>query len=224
MDNKKVEDRRYSYEFIESAILLNLDTKRYKSFRYTSKDFSRHGEVLIFIREHFIKYGEIPSSDTILNEYGTLDKTAISVTYDYAIDQFTKQLQSRNMISVIQKHEKEIVLEPQKALSAIMNGLTDIEIKYDEDVVTYDDGSLDRLDEWNERVELRQKGDGLLGIITSFKSINKTGVGWMPGDLVSLYARPAVGKTWICVSAAAIAARSGVRTLLISTETPVLDI
>ena len=224
MSTKPNEDRRYSYEFIESAILLNLDIKRFKSFKYTSKDFSRHGEILLFIREHFIKYGEIPSSDTLLNEYATLDKTSISVTYEYALDQFKKQLQSRNMINIIQRHEKDIVLEPQKALSAIMNGLTDIEIKYDEDVVEYDDGSLDRLDEWNERVGLRQKGDGLLGIATSFKSINKTGVGWMPGDLVSLYARPSVGKTWICVSAAATAAMNGVRTLLISTETPVLDI
>ena len=46
----------------------------------------------------------------------------------------------------------------------------------------------------------------------------------MPGELVAMYARPTVGKTWMCVHAAATAVKKGFRTLLISTEMPLTAI
>jgi len=39
--------------------------------------------------------------------------------------------------------------------------------------------------------------------------------------MISLFARPSVGKSWVCVQAAVTAALSGHKTLLISTEMPV---
>jgi replicative DNA helicase len=57
-----------------------------------------------------------------------------------------------------------------------------------------------------------------MGVPTSFKSINSTGVGWMPGELIAMFARPTIGKTWMCVHAAATAVHSGFRTLFVSTE------
>ena len=61
-------------------------------------------------------------------------------------------------------------------------------------------------------------GEGLIGIRTPFKSINTTGMGWQQGDLVSAFARPTVGKTWLCVKIAAEAVLDNRRVLLISTE------
>ena len=61
-------------------------------------------------------------------------------------------------------------------------------------------------------------GDGLIGIRTPFKSINTTGMGWQQGDLVSAFARPTVGKTWLCVKIAAEAILDNRRVLLVSTE------
>ena len=60
----------------------------------------------------------------------------------------------------------------------------------------------------------------MMGIPTSFESINNIGVGWMPGELISLFARPAMGKSWLCVHGAAVAMMAGDKTLLISTEMP----
>ena len=88
----------------------------------------------------------------------------------------------------------------------------------------YDTGSLDRLDEWRERTKKRKMGDGLMGVPTSFQSVNSTGVGWMPGELISMFARPTIGKTWMCVHAAATSVAKGFRTLFISTEMPVAAI
>jgi len=50
--------------------------------------------------------------------------------------------------------------------------------------------------------------------------INSTGIGWQPGDLITTYARPTVGKTWLCCKLAADAIKSGYKTLLVSTEMP----
>jgi replicative DNA helicase len=63
-------------------------------------------------------------------------------------------------------------------------------------------------------------GEGMMGIPTPFKSLNKTGVGWMPGELIAMFARPTVGKTWMCIQVAATAMMNGHKTLLISTEMP----
>ena len=62
--------------------------------------------------------------------------------------------------------------------------------------------------------------DGLMGIPTSFNFINQGGIGWMPGELIAAFARPTVGKTWLCVHSAATAVHNGFKTLLISTEMP----
>ena len=105
-----------------------------------------------------------------------------------------------------------------------MVGLTDIEVDYDEDVHAYNAGNLNRLEQYRARTEHRKMGDGLMGIPTSFETINSTGVGWMPGELVAIFARPTIGKTWMCVHGAAVAIKKGFRTLLISTEMPVTAI
>jgi len=63
-----------------------------------------------------------------------------------------------------------------------------------------------------------------MGIQTPFKSINVSGVGWMPGDLIAMFARPTVGKTWMCAEMAATAVLSGIKTLFVSTEMPTKSI
>lgn len=86
-----------------------------------------------------------------------------------------------------------------------MVSLTDIEVVFDEDVTTYDTGGLERLSEFKERTKKRKLGDGLIGVPTSFKTLNEMGIGWEGGDLIAMFARPTIGKTWMCVHAAATA-------------------
>ena len=108
--------------------------------------------------------------------------------------------------------------KPKDAYAQIVTALQDIGLVYDEDITNYDSGHIERYNDWKRKHELRQ--EGMMGIPTSFKSINDTGVGWMPGELISLFARPTMGKTWLCVKIACEAALQGKKTLLISTEMP----
>jgi len=213
-----------SFEFIESAIIFGLDNKRsLREFKHTAKDFAKFGEAYKFVVNHFDKYGEFPSPETLVQEYKPigLHPEAQSVNFDYAMDCFKNQVLQRQIISAV-RTQKDVVQEnPKQALSSIMTSLTDIEVAYDEDITIYDEGSTDRLGEWRERTKQRKLGEGLMGVATSFKSLNGTGVGWMPGELIAVFARPTVGKTWLMVHSAVTAMMQGKKTLLISTEMPI---
>ena len=46
-----------SYEYIESALILNLDTKeKIRDFKYSAKDFAKHGDAYNFLNDYFDKY------------------------------------------------------------------------------------------------------------------------------------------------------------------------
>ena len=208
-----------SFEYIESAVIFGLENKtNLRSFKHSEKDFAKHNDAYKFVLRFFDDYGEFPSPEVLQENFPTLDKTAQSVKFDYAVEVFKNQVLQRRIVQTIQSQKEMVKENPKKALSNIMVGLTDIEVVYDEDVQSYDTGTLDRLDEWRERTKKRQMGDGLMGVPTSFKSVNSTGVGWMPGELIAMFARPTIGKTWMCVHAAATAINSGFRTLFVSTE------
>jgi replicative DNA helicase len=208
-----------NFNFIESALVLGLtDSKNYKRFRYPLRNFAVHGDAVKFINEYHDQYQEFPETSVLIEKYPKLRKDAGTVSFDYAQDEFRKQILFREIVNTFSQNKTTLSDNPKAALANITNQLQDIEVVYDEDVFHYDSGDMTRFDEWQERSDKRQMGDGLIGIKTPFKAINSTGMGWQPGDLISAFARPTVGKTWLCIKTAATAILEGHRTLLVSTE------
>ena len=115
-----------------------------------------------------------------------------------ALDIFKNQVLQRAVVTTVQQQRELVKENPKQALSNIMSGLSDVDLIYDEDIQTYDDGETDRLAEWKERTRRRKMGDGLMGVPTSFSFINQAGIGWQPGELIAAFARPTIGKTWLC--------------------------
>lgn len=105
-----------------------------------------------------------------------------------------------------------------------MVSLTDIEVVFDEDVTTYDTGGLERLSEFKERTKKRKLGDGLIGVPTSFKTLNEMGIGWEGGDLIAMFAETYYRKDMDVCSCCSNSSSKGFRTLLVSTEMPVQSI
>ena len=201
-----------SFEYIESAVIFNLTNKEnLRSFPYATQDFSIHGEVYKFLIDFFDKHGEFPDVATLCHNYPYLDKTANSVNYEYALDIFKDQILHRKVVSTINSVRDTVKTDPKTALSRLMIGLTDIEVSIDED-------------EWRDRADIHNSDEGMMGIPTSLISINNTGVGWMGGDLIGLYARPMIGKTWMAIHSAATAIYNKKRTLFISAEQSVSSI
>jgi replicative DNA helicase len=58
----------------------------------------------------------------------------------------------------------------------------------------------------------------LWGIDSGFKSINEETMGWQPGDMIVIAARPSVGKTTFALNSALAAARSGKHVAIFSLE------
>ena len=212
-----------SFDFIESGIVLGLtDFDQLRKFKHPSKDFAKHGDAYKFLTKYVDDYGEFPTIAHLCENYPTLDTSASSLNLEYAVDKFKNQVLYREIVNVFNTNKEILKENPKKAFAQITHNLHDINIIYDEEVVAYNNGhSLDRLEEWRTRTNKRQMGDGLMGIKTPFKTLNNLGVGWLPGELISLFARPTVGKTWMSILVAAVAALHGHKTLLISTEMPV---
>lgn len=210
-----------NFNFIESAVIFSLcDSSNFKSFTHSPKDFAEHGETYKFIQEYIDEYTEFPTPEILLEKFDTLKPDAQSINFNYALDEFSKQVMFRNIVNAFNSNQMMLEDNPKKALGMIMDDLNDVEILHDEDVNQYDNGGLDRYEEWQRRSSIRKMGDGLIGIRTPFHMVNVAGVGWQPGDLITTYARPTVGKTWLCCKLAADAVRSGHKTLLVSTEMP----
>lgn len=211
-----------NYDFIESGLIFALtDREAFRQFRYTPKDFSTHGDAFRFLTTYFDEYGHSPSTETLLANYPTLNDSASSLDLQYAVKVFQDQVLFRQIVTTFQSNKNLLQENPKQALAQINTDLNDISVIYDEDVIPYNQNSAMRLTDWELRKEKRSMGDGIMGVPTPFASLNRMGVGWMPGELIALFARPTVGKSWMCVQMAVTAVMHGFKTLLVSTEMPV---
>ena len=100
--------------FILYALIFGLDTKtNLRSFKHSEKDFARHGDAYKFILNHFDKYGEFASPEVLVENFPTLDKTAQSVNFEYAVELFKDQVLQRAVVSTVQQ-QRELVKENPK--------------------------------------------------------------------------------------------------------------
>ena len=210
-----------SFSFVESALVFGLlEDQNFKKFNHPISQFVVHKDAIEWSMKFRDDFKEAVDNGALLEKYPSLRADARDTNFDYAQQEFKKQVLFRQVIKSFSDNKTLLSSNPKAALTSIVNSLADVEVGYDEDVTQYDDGEIDRLAEYKDRVEKRSLGEGMIGIRTPFRTINATGMGWQPGELVSFFARPTVGKTWLCVKIACEAALQGKKTLLISTEMP----
>ena len=213
---------KLSYEFIESGVILSIKSlEDLKKIKVTPKSFRHHGPALKFITEYFDEHGSFPGSVILKQKFDGIDAEAEgAATLDYFLETFKKQSLYQDVVEEIRKKKSELSENPVVTVSEIINKLSGLISNYDEDIFVYDSGSSDRLDEYEKRKAQRKVGLGIIGVPTPFSSLNGRGVGWLSGELVSIFARPTVGKSWLCVKVAAVGQRHGFKTLLVTTEMP----
>ena len=209
-------------EFIESGLIFNLNSKvALRKFKYSPSDFAKHGEVFKWLLDYVDTTNEFPSHALLEDNFPALNPEAAETNIDYLISVFKNQVTFRGAVKAFQTNKDLLQENAPEAISKISSLLDDVMIHHDDDIVEYDKGSDERFKEWSKRKEEKDNKDGLRGIKTPFSILNNMGVGWLPGELIAFYARPTVGKTWMCVDIAATAVKEGVKTLLVSTEMPV---
>jgi len=214
-----------SYSYVESGIVLNISSYAdLKKINVNPKQFAVFGEALQFILAEIDDTHKVPSRSVLLAKYPELDKSAADAAdVGFFSAQLKQQLMYRTAVAAASELVPQIKGDnPQQAVEKLIQELEAVTATVDEDIELYDSGSLQRLEEYAERLAQRKdRSLGMLGIPTPFKTLNRLGVGWMPGELYSLFARPTVGKSFMSVKVAAVALKQGYKTLLISTEMPV---
>jgi len=207
-----------NYSFIESALVLNLETRQdLNKIPFRPSHFSLHGDTFQFILEYLDEYEDLPKQELLLEKFPDLDKDSVGTNLDYSINEFRNQILFREARDVIRNNQGVIETEPRVFINNVISGLSDVDIDFSEDIIAYNDGSSNRLEEYKQRKENRNQMK-IRGITTPFKSINNTGTGFIPGELISIFARPSVGKTWMGVLVAAIAASKNHRIVFVTPE------
>jgi len=210
-----------TYNFVESGIIFSitgaLDLEKIK---FSSKDFSKQSEAFNFVSDYIDQFKSSPKKEVLLEKFPDLEVSSAGNNLDFLLNEFEKQVIFRKTKAVIQDLQEDLKVNPKLTLPKLISHLDDIGIKYDKEVVVYDEGTLSRFEDYEKRKELRKVGLGIIGIPTPLKTINRSGVGWLPGQVTSVFARPTVGKTWFSIKTAMVAMKYSRRVLFISTEMP----
>tara|TARA_Y100000310_G_scaffold341182_1_gene439510 strand:+ start:2761 stop:3999 length:1239 start_codon:yes stop_codon:yes gene_type:complete len=207
-----------SFLYIESAIVLNLDSlERVQKLTVHPSNLSVFGPALKFVLSYYDDHHKFAPAELVLDKFPDLDKGAIGVDFDFALHELKEQVLFRKGRQAIAEHLPKLEADPPTAVRSLVSSLSGIDLDFAEDLTVYDSGGLERLENYKRRKQQRRSLK-IIGVPTPFKKLNSTGMGWLPGDLVSIFARPTVGKTWLAIKAAAIATRAGIKTLFISPE------
>ena len=166
-------------------------------------------------------YKKAPTLETLRGKFEDLSTDSVGENLEFCIETFRKQCLIRKTLKCITDGTMNIRDNPKETISKILSGLDELNLDYDNDIYIYNDGNLDRLEQFKERQRLRNDSKlKIIGVPTPIRSINNLGLGILPGEICSLIARPGVGKSWFALKAAAIAVSLNYRTLFLTTEMP----
>ena len=148
-----------SPEFVESAVLFKLTKKEnFDKFKFSVQDFHLYAKQYKFITQYVDRYGSPPSVEVLHNEFPELDENSKTQKFEFALEQFEEASIGRQTIRAFRDVDSIINENPKQALSNILTSLSNIKVGMDRNLDLYNSGSLDRLDEYRDRVDKRYKG------------------------------------------------------------------
>lgn len=171
-----------------------------------------------FVRGHFRSYRELPSAQTVFEETNVrlpvvseplqyyVDQVQDRHDYNLVRDRFAglrEGLQQRDMAAV-----SETVADMSRVLRRRRGGSKANE------VTTIDDG----LRMVSDRLELIKGTGGMSGVSAGWEQYDAITGGYQKGDLITIVARPSMGKTYCALRQAKAAHADGENVLFVTTE------
>lgn len=126
---------------------------------------------------------------------------------------------ARNITSILQEGFGQIA-DPHKAMDTLLDKLSILRARETNHIQAYDSSAGERYEKYMLRNEYMYNSNAMIGMPTGMKIIDESHMGWTPGNMAGLFARPGVGKSWWLVWQGAIAWYNGYRVLLYSGEMP----
>lgn len=174
-------------------------------------------EEMEYILEHIDNYGNVPDIPTFLEKFKDFELVEVAESDEYLAYRLKEAKLYTDSVPVLKKVEELIREDSIKAIEYLKRETERLlsgerfnnNIGYD--IVA---NAEDRLEDYKRRVEV----EGLLGISTGIPLMDELTHGWLPEDLVVLYARTNMGKSWLLLYFLVQAWRAGHKVLLYSGE------
>ena len=185
-------------ETIEAGLLASIagDMNRWLEVStFTSEDFTAHRAVFQWVGQYLAQYGNLPSNSLINSKF---ELHAPIGDYQYWISEFRRYSLTRRVYEILTEAYKGIkdTGDPDKYLSFLLDRLSIIRSQQTNHIQATDSSAAERLERFDYRTENVFTNKQMLGLRTGMAIIDQTLIGWTPGSLVGVYARPGVGKTW----------------------------
>jgi len=166
-------------------------------------------QVWRFLRQHWTKYQEVPTSVTVVDNFPTYRLLAVDDTLEYLVDQLVEYRKRQHAITVIQDASEAIANgDHNVAISVLSQGVAKL---IDEGARESND--IDLTNEATKRFEeythIKTRPNGLIGFATGFKTIDEATAGLQPGQLITIIAPPKTGKSVLAMQMAVNVHRDG---------------
>ena len=206
-------------EAVEAGLLASIagDMNRWLEVSaFTSEDFIAHRAVFQWVGQYLAQYGNLPSNSLINSKF---ELHAPIGDYQYWITEFRRYALARRVLEILQEGYKKVA-DPNAALSYLLDRLSLIRSQQTNHIQATDSSAVERLERFDYRTENIFTNKQMLGLRTGMRVIDDSLIGWTPGTLVGMYARPSVGKTWWLMWQGVQAWLEGKTVLCIAPEMP----
>lgn len=166
-------------------------------------------QVWRFLRQHWTKYQEVPTSVTVVDNFPTYRLLAVDDTLEYLVDQLVEYRKRQHAITVIQDASEAIAGgDHNVAISVLSQGVAKL---IDEGARESNDIDLTReaTKRFEEYTHIKTRPNGLIGFATGFKTIDEATAGLQPGQLITIIAPPKTGKSVLAMQMAVNVHRDG---------------
>lgn len=186
----------------------------------TPEHFTQLGEAYTFIKDYYQEELMLPTTGLLTEEFPDQVWEASEGSFNYWYNRFHGAYIYREMAGLLQDNSTTLRDDPAKALERLSDGLNSLRTKgHTVASSSYADrDAMERLKLYRAKRINRRRRLMVEGIPTGLESIDNTGLGWVPGDLVGLVAFSGVGKSWMSTYFACVAWRAGSKVLFISPE------
>ena len=166
-------------------------------------------QVWRFLRQHWTKYQEVPTSVTVVDNFPTYRLLAVDDTLEYLVDQLVEYRKRQHAITVIQDASEAIASgDHNVAISVLSQGVAKL---IDEGARESNDIDLtnNATKRFEEYTHIKTRPNGLIGFATGFKTIDEATAGLQPGQLITIIAPPKTGKSVLAMQMAVNVHRDG---------------
>lgn len=210
----------------ESALLCSIQTPDdfylAKASGITPQHFLGEGygyrDIWMFFERYITDHGQVPPLPLIQQNYSAFVPVAHG-TVEYEASQLHQVYLTRAVQGILTDNIDSIASNPVSALNSIIDGLQGIKVSLNDRIGYMNDNDVAA----SVRARFLSSGGGdeedqFSGIPTGIEVLDIMKRGWQPNELISVVARPGIGKTALLIRFGVEAWDNGYRVLFVSPE------